>query len=85
MKGRALGAAVSLLLVAGVAGFVAWSPVVTPATAAVIRGALVDASPAPTLAPGAIATYTVRFRNSGLGWSVGVPPSGAAHSPRTGS
>ncbi len=73
MKGRVAGTAVALLAVAAVVGFVAWSPIVVPATGAAMRAALVDTRPVPTLAPGEVSTYTVRFRNVGLvAWQKGT-------------
>jgi len=66
-KGRAAVAVLPFAaILAGAIGFVAWSPVVVPATALVVRATLVDASPPATLAPTATAAYTLRFRNTGL-------------------
>jgi len=73
-KGRAAVAVLPLAaILAGAIGFVAWSPVVVPATAFVIRATLVDASPPATLAPTAMAAYTLHFRNVGLvAWQRGT-------------
>jgi hypothetical protein len=56
-----------------VAGVAIWSPVITPVTALGFHGALVTASPPPTLAPGAVTSYRLTFRNTGIvAWQRGT-------------
>src|SRR6266702_1247688 len=62
--------ALSLLAIA----VVLFTPVSPSARASLFRGSFVDQGPAPALAPGGSASYTVRFRNTGLApWQRGVP------------
>ena len=67
-------AAVSLVLALVVGGSAVALSAVSPSSLGfAYHGQLVDQSPSPTLAPGGIATYTVRYRNTGLApWQRGT-------------
>jgi endoglucanase len=63
----------ALVIVVAVLGFVVWSPVRTPVTEFGFHASLVDQGPSPALAPGATATYSMHFRNTGLvAWQRGT-------------
>src|SRR2546430_15400868 len=63
----------ALIIVVAVLGFVVWSPVRTLVSEAGFHASLVDQGPAPALAPGSTATYSMHFRNVGLvAWQRGT-------------